>query len=144
MADERVERKLAAILAADVAGYSRLIGEDDAGTRARFNAHLHELIEPAIASRRGRIVKTTGDALLVEFASVVATVQCAIEVQRAMADRNAVRPEDRVIKFPVGVIIGNVVAKGDDPQGDGVNVAARLEGLGLDQYVQVFAEGVER
>ena len=82
MAEERVQRRLAAILAADVAGYSRLMGEDDAGTRARFNAHLHELIEPAIASRRGRIPKTTGDALLVEFASVVDGVQCAVEIQK--------------------------------------------------------------
>ncbi len=82
MADERVQRRLAAILAADVVGYSRLMGEDEVGTRQRFNAHLHELIEPAIANRQGRIVKTTGDALLVEFASVVDAVQCAVEIQK--------------------------------------------------------------
>ena len=87
MAEERVQRRLAAILAADVVGYSRLMGADEAGTRARFNAHLHELIEPAIASHRGRIVKTTGDALLVEFASVVDAVQCAVDIRRAW--RNA-------------------------------------------------------
>ncbi len=87
MAEEHVQRRLAAILAADVVGYSRLMGADEAGTRSRFNAHLNELIEPAIASRRGRIVKTTGDALLVEFASVVDAVQCAVEIQKAW--RNA-------------------------------------------------------
>ncbi len=86
MADERVERKLAAILAADVVEYSRLMGKDEPGTRARFNAHLAELIEPAIASHRGRIVKTTGDALLVEFASVVDAVQCAVKIQKGMEE----------------------------------------------------------
>ncbi len=129
MADERVERKLAAILAADVAGYSRLMGEDEAGTRARFNAHLHELIEPAIASRRGRIVKTTGDALLVEFASVVDAVQCAVEIQNGMAERNADEPDDRRMEFRIGVNLGDVITEGDDIHGDGVNVAARLEAL---------------
>ena len=87
MAEEHVERKLTAILATDVVGYSRLMGVDEAGTRARFNAHLDELIEPAIASRRGRIVKTTGDALLVEFASVVDAVECAVAIQKDMAER---------------------------------------------------------
>ncbi len=129
MAEERVERKLAAILAADVAGYSRLMGEDEAGTRARFNAHLHELIEPAIASRRGRIVKTTGDALLVEFASVVDAVECAVEIQKGMAERNADEPDDRRMEFRIGVNLGDVIIEGDDIHGDGVNVAARLEGL---------------
>ncbi len=129
MADERVERKLAAILAADVAGYSRLMGEDEAGTRARFNAHLHELIEPAIASRRGRIVKTTGDALLVEFASVVDAVQCAVDIQKGMAERNADEPDDQRIVFRIGVNLGDVIIEGDDIHGDGVNVAARLEAL---------------
>ena len=95
MAEESVQRRLAAILAADVTGYSRLMGEDEAGTRARFNTHLNELIEPAIASRRGRIVKTMGDGLLVEFASVVAAVPCAVEIQIGMAERNADEPNDR-------------------------------------------------
>ena len=112
MAEECDQRKLAAILAADVAAYSRLMGEDDAGTRARFNAHLHELIEPAIASRLGRIVKTKGDALLVEFASVVDGVQCAVEIQKGMAERDTDVPDDQRIEFRIGV-----------------NVAARLEGL---------------
>ncbi len=129
MAEERVQRRLAAILAADVAGYSRLMGVDEAGTRARFNAHLNELIEPAIESRRGRIVKTTGDALLVEFASVVDAVQCAVEIQKGMAERNADEPGDRRMAFRIGVNLGDVIIEGDDIHGDGVNIAARLEGL---------------
>ncbi len=124
-----VQRRLAAILAADVAGYSRLMGEDEEGTRARFNAHLHDLIEPAIASRRGRIVKTTGDALLVEFASVVDAVQCAADIQKGMAERNTDEPDDRRIVFRIGVNLGDVIIEGDDIHGDGVNVAARVEGL---------------
>ncbi len=129
MAEERVQRRLAAILAADVAGYSRLMGGDEAGTRARFNAHLQELIEPTITSHRGRIVKTTGDALLVEFASVVDAVQCAVDIQKGMAERNADEPDDRRIVFRVGVNLGDVIVEGDDIHGDGVNVAARLEAL---------------
>jgi TolB-like protein/Tfp pilus assembly protein PilF len=105
------------------------MGEDEEGTRARFNAHLTELIEPAIASRRGRIVKTTGDALLVEFASVVDAVQCAVDIQKGMADRNADEPDDQRIVFRIGVNLGDVIIEGDDIHGDGVNVAARLEGL---------------
>ncbi len=129
MAEERVQRRLAAILAADVAGYSRIMGEDEAGTRARFNAHIHELIEPAIADRQGRIVKTTGDALLVEFVSVVDAVQCAVDIQKGMAERNADEPDDRRMEFRIGVNLGDVIIEGDDIHGDGVNVAARLEGL---------------
>ena len=128
MADH-VQRRLAAILAADVVGYSRLMGEDEAGTRARFNAHLQELIEPTIASRGGRIVKTTGDALLVEFSSVIDAVQCAFEIQEGMAERNANEPDDQRIEFRIGVNLGDVIIEGDDIHGDGVNVAARLEGL---------------
>ncbi len=129
MAEERVHRRLAAILAADVVGYSRLMAEDEAGTRARFNAHLNELIEPTIASRRGRIVKTTGDALLVEFASVVDAVECAVEIQKGMAERNADGPDDRRMEFRIGVNLGEVIVEEDDIHGDGVNVASRLEGL---------------
>ena len=129
MAEERVQRRLAAILAADVVGYSRLMGANEAGTRARFNAHLHELIELAIASRQGRIVKTTGDALLVEFASVVDAVQCAVDIQNGMVERNADEPDDRRMDFRIGVNLGDVIVEGDDIHGDGVNVAARLEGL---------------
>jgi len=129
VAEQRVQRRLAAILAADVVGYSRLMGEDETGTRARFNAHLAELIEPAIASLRGRIVKTTGDALLVEFASVVGAVECACKFQKGMAERNADEPDDRRMEFRIGVNLGDVIIEGDDIHGDGVNIAARLEAL---------------
>jgi adenylate cyclase len=129
MAEERVQRRLAAILAADVVGYSRLIGNDEAGTRARFNAHLNDLIEPAIANRRGRIVKTTGDALLVEFASVVDAVECAVEIQNGMTDRNSDELDERRIVFRIGVNLGDVIIEGHDIHGDGVNVASRLEAL---------------
>ncbi len=129
MAEERVQRRLAAILAADVVGYSRLMGEDETGTRARFNAHFNELIEPAIASHLGRIVKTMGDGLLVEFASVVDAVECAVEIQKGMAERNADEPDDRRIVFRIGVNLGDVIIEGDDIHGDGVNVASRLEAL---------------
>jgi adenylate cyclase len=129
MAEERVQRRLAAILAADVVGYSRLMGADEAGTRARFNAHLRDLIQPTIAGHDGRIVKTTGDGLLVEVASVVDAVQCAVTIQKGMADRNAAETEDRRLDFRVGVNLGDVIIEGDDIHGDGVNIAARLEGL---------------
>ena len=123
-------RKLAAILAADVAGYSRLVGADEDGTVARLRALRSELIDPAIASNRGRIVKTTGDGILIEFASVVDAVRCAIEVQKSMAQRNAKLGEDRRIDFRVGIHLGDVIVQGDgDLMGDGVNIAARLEGI---------------
>ncbi len=127
--EESVQRRLAAILEADVAGYSRLMSDDEAGTRARFNTHLHELIEPTVERRRGRVVKTTGDGLLVEFVSVVDAVQCAVEIQKAMADRNTDEPVKRRMEFRIGVNLGDVIVEGDDIHGDGVNVAARLEGL---------------
>ena len=126
---ERVQRRLAAILAADVAGYSRLMGEDEEGTFAALNAHLKELIEPCIAEHRGRVVKTTGDGLLVEFASVVDAVRCAVAFQEGMAERNLGVPEDRRVGFRIGVNLGDVIVQNDDVYGDGVNVAARLEGL---------------
>ena len=129
MAEESVQRRLAAILAADVTGYSRLMGEDEAGTRARFNTHLHELIEPTIERHRGRIVKTTGDGLLVEFASVVDAVQCAVEIQKGMADRNADERDDRRLVFRIGINLGDVIIEDDDIHGDGVNIAARLEAM---------------
>jgi adenylate cyclase len=129
VAEERVQRRLAAILAADVVGYSHLMGVDEAGTRQRFNSHLHELIEPTIANRSGRIVKTTGDGLLVEFGSVIDAVECAVEIQSGMAERNADEPDDRRIAFRIGVNLGDVIIEGDDIHGDGVNIAARLEGL---------------
>jgi TolB-like protein/Tfp pilus assembly protein PilF len=126
---ERVQRRLAAILAADVAGYSRLTGADEEGTIARLRALRRELIDPTIAGHRGRIVKTTGDGLLVEFASVVDAVRCAVEVQRGMVSRNTDVPADQRVEFRVGIHIGDVVVDGDDLLGDGINVAARLEGF---------------
>ncbi len=125
----RVERRLAAILSADVVGYSRLMGADEEGTLAALMAHRERLIDPAIAEHRGRIVKTTGDGILAEFASVVDAVRCAVEVQEGMAARTAGQPEDRRIVFRIGVNLGDVIVDGDDIHGDGVNVAARLESL---------------
>jgi adenylate cyclase len=122
-------RKLAAILAADVAGYSRLTGADEEGTLERLRALRRELIDPAIAEHQGRIVKTTGDGLLIEFASVVDAVRCAIAVQRGMARRNTEVSVEKRILFRIGINLGDVVAEGDDLLGDGVNVAARLEGI---------------
>ena len=121
-------RRLAAILAADVAGYSRLIGVDEEGTLNRLRSIRVELIDPKIAEHRGRIVKTTGDGLLVEFGSVVDALRCATEWQKGMAERNTGTPDTR-IEFRIGVHQGDVVVEGDDIFGDGVNVAARLEGL---------------
>jgi adenylate cyclase len=122
-------RKLAAILAADVAGYSRLIGLDEEGTIARLHAFRRELIDPTISNHHGRIVKTTGDGLLVEFASVVDAVRCAVEVQRGMAERNGGTGVERRIEFRVGINVGDIVIYGSDILGDCVNIAARLEGL---------------
>jgi adenylate cyclase len=122
-------RKLAAILAADVAGYSRLVGLDEEGTIGRLQALRRELIDPAISTRHGRIFKTTGDGMLVEFASVVDAVRCAVEVQRAMAERNGGIDADRRIEFRIGISVGDIVVDGADILGDGVNIAARLEGL---------------
>src|SRR5262249_10147592 len=127
--DSSATRRLAAILAADVAGYSRLMEADEEGTLARLKAHHRELINPRIAERRGRIVKTTGDGLLVEFASVVDAVRCAAEIQREMLDREIELAEERRIKLRIGVNLGDVIVEGDDIFGDGVNIAARLEGL---------------
>jgi TolB-like protein/class 3 adenylate cyclase len=122
-------RRLAAILAADVAGYSRLMGGDEEGTHERLKAHRRELIEPKISEHSGRVVKTTGDGVLAEFSSVVDAVRCAAEFQRAMIDREADMPEDRRIRFRVGINLGDVILEGGDIFGDGVNVAARLETL---------------
>jgi len=124
-----VERRLAAILAAGVAGYSRLMGADEEGTLERLKAHRRELVDPKIKEHRGRIVKTTGDGMLVEFPSVVDAVRCAVEMQRGMADRNAETPEDERITFRIGINLGDVIIEGDDIYGDGVNIAARLEAL---------------
>src|SRR5213078_30207 len=122
-------RRLTAILAADVAGYSRLMGIDEEGTHERLKAHLRELVEPKIAEHRGRTVKNTGDGLLAEFASVVDAVRCAVDVQRGMNDREPEVREEGRIRFRIGVNLGDVIAEEHDIFGDGVNVAARLEAL---------------
>src|SRR5881398_2380176 len=129
MAEDRVERRLAAILAADVAGYSRLMGADEEGTLAALKAIRREVVDPKIQEHRGRIVKTTGDGMLVQFASVVDAVRCAVEVHRGMAARNAEVPKDKWIEFRVGIHQGDIIIDGGDIFGDGVNVAARLESL---------------
>ena len=129
MSAERVERKLAAILAADVAGYSRLMGSDEEGTLARLKAHRKEVIDPKIAEHRGRIVKTTGDGVLIEFSSVVGAVRCAVAVQQQMAERKRAQEQGKRIEFRVGINVGDIIIDGDDIYGDGVNIAARLEGL---------------
>src|SRR5271169_5982795 len=129
MATTTATRRLTAILAADVVGYSRLMGADEEGTHERFKAHLVELIDPKIREHHGRIVKTTGDGVLAEFASVVDAVRCAGEIQHAMADRDLDLTAERRIRFRIGVNLGDVIADGDDIYGDDVNIAARLEGL---------------
>src|ERR1700726_877674 len=122
-------RRLAAILAADVAGHSRLLGAGEEGPPDRLKVQPPQPVDPKISEHSGRIVKTTGDGMLVEFASVVDAVRCAAELQRAMIDREAAMPEDRRIRFRIGINLGDVIVDGDDIFGDGVNVAARLEAL---------------
>ena len=129
MASKRLDRRLSAILAADVAGYSRLVGADEEGTIEQLKAHRSALFDPKLAEHRGRLVKTTGDGLLAEFASVVDAVRCAVDVQRGMAARNADVAPDRRIEFRIGVHVGDIIVEDDDIFGEGVNVAARLEGL---------------
>ncbi len=129
LATERVERRLTAILAADVAGYSRLTGLDEEGTHAQLQDHLRSLVNPKVAEHRGRVVKNTGDGLLAEFSSVVDAVRCAVDVQRGMTERNADVPEEKRIDFRIGVNVGDVMLDRGDIFGDGVNVAARLESL---------------
>ena len=122
-------RRLAAIVSADVVGFSRLMGRDESGTLAALKLHLRALIDPRIAEYGGRIVKSTGDGLLLEFPSVVDAVMCAVDIQRGMAERNADVPVDDRIAFRVGINIGDIIIDGDDIFGDGVNVAARLQAL---------------
>jgi adenylate cyclase len=126
---QRTERRLAAILAADMVGYSRLTRLDEEGTLARLRALRRDLIDPAISEHRGRLVKTIGDGLLVEFASVVDAVRCALRVQQGMAILNTDMRSERRIEFRIGINLGDVVVDGDDLLGDGVNIAARLERL---------------
>jgi adenylate cyclase len=129
LATEHVERRLAAVLAADVAGYSRLMGNDEEGTLARLKFLRKTLIDPAIASHRGRIVKTTGDGVLVEFASAVDAARSSAEVQRRMAEQNAAWPQEQRIQFRIGIHVGDIIIDDNDIFGDGVNIAARLEGI---------------
>jgi len=129
VADNRVERRLATILAADVAGYSRLMGADEEGVLARLKAARNSLVDPTVAAHRGRIVKTIGDGMLVEFASAVDAVRCAIEVQRGLAEQNAAVPEVRRLEYRIGIHVGDIIVDENDIFGDGVNIAARLEGV---------------
>ena len=129
MVAERIKRRLAAILAADVAGYSRLMAADEAGTLAALKAQLGALVEPKIGEHRGRVVKLMGDGVLAEFASAVDAVECAVAIQAAMRASNAALPEERRIVFRMGVNVGDVILDGDDIYGDGVNLAARLESI---------------
>src|SRR5262249_41115630 len=129
MAQERVQRRLAAVLAGDVAGYSRLMGADEEGTLKRLNAHRREFLEPKITEHRGRIVKRTRDGVLVEFASAVDAARCAVEIQRGMDERNKLASPDRQIQLRIGIHVGDIIIEEGDIFGDGVNVAARLEGI---------------
>src|SRR5262249_47523127 len=129
MVRQRVERKLAAVFVADVVGYSRLMQLDEEGTHGRLSTLLRAPVGTTVKNYRGRIIKSTGDGALVEFASVVDAVRCALEIQTRMIERNADVPSDRRIDFRIGVNLGDVIVEPDDIYGDGVNVAARLEGL---------------
>src|SRR5215472_10218798 len=124
-----MERRLVAILAADVVGYSRLMGADEEGTLAALKARRRDILQPMVAKHHGRVVKVTGDGVLVEFASAVSAVQCALDLQRAMAAANRDLPNDRHIMLRVGINLGDVMVEGSDLYGDGVNIAARLEGI---------------
>ena len=127
MARENIDRRLAAILSADVVGYSRLMGIDETGTLGALRAHRAELIDPTIAEHNGRIVKLMGDGLLIEFASAIDAVECAVAIQQGMTERNAKVPDDRLIAFRIGINLGDIIIEEDDIFGDGVNVAARLQ-----------------
>src|SRR5262245_8155028 len=147
MAEARVDRRLAAILAADVAGYSRMTGLDEEGTHARLTDHLRSLIFPKITEHRGRVVKNTGDGLLAEFSSVVDAVRCAVDVQRGMVQRNSDVPQEKRIEFRIGINVGDIMVDRGDIFGDGVNVAVRLEdraesgGICVSSRVKEDAEG---
>jgi adenylate cyclase len=144
MSGERVERRLAAILAVDVAGYSRLMGQDEEGTLASLRAIRRDLGDPKVTEHRGRIVKTTGDGLLVEFASVVDAVRCAVDIQRAMQARNATIEPGRRIEFRMGINVGDIIIEDGDIFGDGVNIAARLEALAEPGGVTISAAAHEQ
>ena len=127
MAEERVQRRLATILAADVVGFSRLMEADETGTLATLKARRRDVLDPLVAQHHGRIFKTTGDGVLIEFASAVNALQCAIDLQQGMAAANGNQPEDHHIVLRIGVNLGDVMVEGSDLYGDGVNIAARLE-----------------
>lgn len=127
LAKETVQRRVAAILAADVAGYSRLIGAAEVGTRTRFNEQLNDVIRPATTENRRRLVNAMGNGILVEFGSVVDAVQCAVNIRNGVAARQACEPDNNNLQFRMGIHLGDVIVEGDDIHGDGVNVAARLE-----------------
>src|SRR5467141_4577683 len=129
MASDQTKRKLAAILVADIAGYSRLMGTDEEGTLARLKLLRRELIDPKNKQHRGGFVKTTGDGILIEFPSVVDAVRCAMDVQRGMAERNADVTDEQRIEFRVGINLGDIMIDAEDIHGDGVNIAARLESI---------------
>ena len=129
MSKEQVERRLAAILAADIAGYSRLMGADEEGTLSALRAYRREILDPKIAEHRGRVVKTTGDGFLIEFASVVDATRCAVDVQHGVRERNISVPRDKRLEFRIGINVGDVIIEENDIFGDGVNVASRLEGI---------------
>jgi adenylate cyclase len=142
MAQQSVQRRLAAILAAYVVGYSRLMGADEEGTFAALKARRHDVLQPMVAQHHGRIVKVMGDGVLVEFASAVSAVQCAVDLQEAMATANRELPEDRHIMLRIGVNLGDVMVEGSDLYGEGVNVAARLESVA--EPGSVFVSGKVR
>src|SRR5436305_6037628 len=142
VAEERVERRLAAIFCADVAAYSRLMGADEEGTLAALKAHRRELIDPLLAQHQGRIVKTTGDGILVEFASVIDAVRSAVMIQQGMEDRNASIVDSQRILFRIGINLGDIIIEDGDIFGDGVNVAARLEALA--QPGEIYVSGSVR
>jgi adenylate cyclase len=144
MAEARAERRLAAILATDVVGYSRLMGGDEEGTLAALKSLRKSLIDPKIAEHSGRVVKTTGDGALVEFASAVNAARCAIDIQRAMMERNAEISEDHRIELRIGINVGDIIIEGEDIYGDGVNIAARLEGIAKAGGICISRQGFEQ
>jgi adenylate cyclase len=137
---EKIERRLAAILSADVVGYSRLMAADEAGTLARLKAHRRDLFDPRISQHKGRLVKLMGDGALVEFASVVGAVECAVSIQQDVAARNESEPEDQRIVLRLGINLGEIIVDGDDIYGDGVNIAARMEQLAEPGGVYISGE----
>jgi adenylate cyclase len=142
---ERLERRITAILAADVVGYSRLTSADEEGTHTRLKEHLHALVYPKVGEHRGRVVKNTGDGMLAEFQSVVDAVRCAVQVQRSMDERNALIPQERRMEFRIGINVGDIISDGGDIFGDGVNIAVRLQesaepgGICVSRRVQEYA-----